>query len=123
MKQNLGAAIDKLHTLREEKRLLEERVKDIRKVMEEEEINIFAMLEEQDIPGAKGHTASVSITESIVPVIENDELFFEHILQTGDLHLLERRPSVRAYREIKQSGEEVPGLRPFTRRTLSLRKN
>ena len=120
---NLGAAIDKLHNLREKKRELEDEVKKIRKIMDEEEINIFALLEEQDIPGAKGHTASVSITESIVPVIENDEIFFEHVLTTGDIHLLERRPSVRAFRETMESGDTVPGLRPFTRRTLSLRKN
>ena len=120
---NLGAAIDKLHGLREEKRNLEAEISKIRKVMEEEEINIFALLEEQDLPGAKGHTATVSITESVVPVLDNDEVFFDHIMKTGDLHLLERRPSVRAYRELRESGEEVPGLRPFTKRTLSLRSN
>ena len=120
---NLGAAIDKLHGLREEKRNLEAEISKIRKVMEEEEINIFALLEEQDLPGAKGHTATVSITESVVPVLEDDEVFFDHIMKTGDLHLLERRPSVRAYRELLESGEEVPGLRPFTKRTLSLRSN
>jgi len=120
---NLGAAIDKLHGLREEKRNLEAEISKIRKVMEEEEINIFALLEEQDLPGAKGHTATVSITESVVPVLENDEVFFDHIMKTGDIHLLERRPSVRAYRELRESGEEVPGLRPFTKRTLSLRSN
>ena len=120
---NLGKAIDKLHELREQKRVLEDEIKQIKQTMEEEELNIFAMLEEQDIPGARGHTATVSITEAVVPVIENDDVFFDHILQTGDVHLLERRPSVRAYRELTEAGEEVPGLRPFTRRTLSLRKN
>jgi len=120
---NLGKAIDKLHDLREKKRALELEVAEIRKVMEEEELNIFALLEEQDIPGARGHTATVSITESIVPVIENDDIFFGHVLTTGDIHLLERRPSVRAYRELTEAGEVVPGLRSFTRRTLSLRKN
>jgi len=120
---NLGKAIDKLHALREKKRLLEDEIKTIRQTMEEEEINIFAMLEEQEIPGARGHTATVSITNSVVPIIENDEIFFDHVLTTGDIHLLERRPSVRAYREMIEAGEEIPGLRPFTRRTLSLRKN
>lgn len=120
---SIGAAIDKLHGLREKKRNLEKEIAKLRKIMEEEEINIFALLEEQDIPGAKGHTASVSITESVVPVIDDDEEFFSHVLATGDIHLLERRPSVRAYRELLESGEAVPGLRPFTKRTLSLRSN
>lgn len=120
---NLGPAIDKLHGLREKKRELEVEISKLRKLMEEEEENIFAMLEEQELPGARGHTATVSITESVVPVIENDELFFDHIMETGDLHLLERRPAVRSYRELREAGEDVPGLRPFTKRTLSLRKN
>ena len=118
---NLGKAIDHLHALREQKRLLEADLKELRQKMEEAETNIFALLEQNGVTASAGSAASVSITETIVPVIDDADTFFDHIIASGDIHLLERRPSSRAYRELLEAGEVVPGLRPFTKRNLSLR--
>ena len=118
---NLGQRIDHLYQLREQKRKLEADLKELREKMEEDEIEIFEMLKNNGTSTADGLNAKVSITETIVPVIDDADEFFDHVLATGDIHLLERRVSSRAYRELLEAGEEVPGLRPFNRRTLSLR--
>lgn len=118
---NLGAAIDKLYHLREQKRLHENEIKMLNQTMAEEEENILAMLQEVGTTISSGAAATVSITEQVLPIIDDAEAFFDHIQETGDFHLLERRPSARAYREMLEAGEDVPGLRKFVKRKLSLR--
>lgn len=118
---NLGKTIDALHALREHKRALEAELKDVRQEIEEAEQNVMEMLKQNGVTMSAGEHATVSITETVVPAVEDWDAFYEHIMQTGDFHLLERRPASRAYRELLESGEDVPGLRPFTKRNLSLR--
>lgn len=118
---SIGHAIDKLYDLREEKRRLEAELKKVRQLMEEEEINIFELFKQQDVTMSGGSRATCSVTETVVPVVDDYDKLQEHLLATGDLHLLERRVSSRAYREMLEAGEDVPGVRPFTKRALSLR--
>ena len=70
---------------------------------------------------AKGVKASVSISENVIPVVKDWDSFYGYILETKQPYLLERRPSVSSFRELLESGVEVPGLQPFTKRTLNIR--
>jgi hypothetical protein len=119
---NLGTSIDKLHELKKTKAEIEKQLKAIKDDILEAEAEVFEKLNEQGVTLSRGTTATASITESIIPSVEDWDAFYGHILDTGDVHLLERRPATRAYRELYEAGEEVPGIAPFTKRTLNLRK-
>jgi hypothetical protein len=118
---NLGQAADKLFEIRAEKRLIEKDLNILKAELAEQELVVTSMLGEAGITSAKGNKASVSITESIVPMVEDWDAFYAHLVMTGDMHLLDKRPSVVAYRELHEAGIEVPGIAPLQKRALSLR--
>jgi len=120
--QSLGSMIDEYFDLREDYRELAQDLDALKRTMEQIENQIIEALDAQDLGLGRGRRASANITESEVPVIEDIDAFQEYILKHQALHLLERRPAVGAWRELRDGGEEVPGIQPLTRRKLSVRK-
>jgi molecular chaperone GrpE (heat shock protein) len=119
---NIGQSIDKLYSLREEKRELKQQIKEIDETYSQIESNLISMLQEQEMDTGKSKLASATISTSIVPAVDDWEAFYGFIVESNQPFLLERRPSVTAYRDLLQAGEEVPGVSPFTKVSLSLRK-
>lgn len=122
MARPAGRATDELYELREKKRDLERQVKAVEEQMEELETELIGSLDEQESTMSRGKTASASITESIIPIIEDIEAFHQYMLENEALHLLQNRPAVGAFRELLDAGETIPGLSPMTKRKISLRK-
>lgn len=119
---NIGQSIDALYTLREQKRELNQQIKEIDENYSQIESKLIAMLQEQEMDTGKSKLASATISTSIVPNVDDWEAFYAFIVETNQPFLLERRPSVTAYRDLLQAGEEIPGVEPFTKVSLSLRK-
>jgi hypothetical protein len=120
--QSLGSLIDEIYDLREQKREIEKEMKEIEAQMADLEARIINLLDADEVTLSRGRRASASVTESEVPVVEDWDEFQDYVLRNQALHLLERRASVAAWRELKQAGEDVPGTRPFIKRKLSIRK-
>ena len=119
---NIGQSIDALYNLREQKRELNAQIKSIDEEYAQIESALIQMLQEQEMATGKSKLASATISTSIVPNVDDWEAFYEFIVASNQPFLLERRPSVTAYRDLLQAGEEVPGVSPFTKTSLSLRK-
>ncbi len=120
---SIGVQIDALWDLREKKRELEERLKDLHVLIEQKEGDLFDKMDEQGTSKGAGRKASVSLTTSIVPqMIEWDD-YWKYIRRNNAFELLERRPAVAAWREhaAKRKDGTVPGTVPFEKRKLSLR--
>lgn len=117
----MGAKIDAMHALREQKRELEARVKTIEEQSKALEEELMEELKAQGVTASKGSKASCSISETISGNIVDDTKFFAFIKKTGYFHLLQRRVSDAAYRELLEQGKAVPGLEPFTKKRLNLR--
>jgi hypothetical protein len=60
----------------------------------------------------ESHTISVS-EPRYVPHVDDWAAFHAHILATGDLSLLERRPAKTPIREHWDGGETVPGVQKY----------
>ena len=117
----LGAATDKMWALREEKRKLaveEKRIDTELKALEE---TIFGLLDAQDTRKAEGKKASVSIGEAIVADVEDWDALWPWIAKTKNFHLIQKRVSDPGMRELWALKKVVPGVQPFTKRTLSVR--
>jgi hypothetical protein len=117
----LGASIDALWALREKKReaaakltLLEGEIKTL-------EDALLVRLDSQETVRSEGKHASVSITTSVVAHVEDWTAFHAYIKRMGYFHLLQKRVSEPAYRELLEKGKKVPGVQPFTARKLNLR--
>jgi hypothetical protein len=120
-KPTLGSLIDQLSTLRAARLALEEQVKVMKQDEGRLEDEFIALADEQGTTAAAGKLAKASITESIVPQVNDWDALYKFIQRKKYWHLLERRPSSASYRELLEQGVKVPGTVPFTKRKLNLR--
>lgn len=117
----IGAAIDKIWLMRENKKALEAQVKKVEAEIKEVEETIFELLDAQDTRKGEGKKASVSINESVVATVEDWDALWPYIAKNKYFHLVQKRVSDPGMRELWDMGKKVPGVQPFTKRTLSIR--
>ena len=117
----VGAKIDALHALREEKRQLEELLKAKAQEIDLVEIDLIEQMDQQNITKSTGSKATVSISMSVKPSVEDWDAFYAYIHKNKYYHLLERRPSVTGCRELFDHKGAIPGVVPFTQRKLNIR--
>lgn len=115
--------IAKLVEVRDEKRRLKEREKELIEEWRSLEMELLVRLDEQGMKKASTDDGTASITEVIVPQVVDWDAVYEHIKETGDFYLLQKRPAAAAFRELNDSGEVIPGMEPYTKRSISLRKS
>ena len=102
----------------------ERQLKDLEAQKKELEAQVFQALEDAGVVATtlKG-TGSVSITEQVVPQAEDWDAFYEYVLEDKmRFMLLNKALNAPAFREALNIEGEIPGLTPFTKRTLSVRK-
>ena len=117
----VGAKIDALHALREDKRQLEELLKAKAQEIDLVENDLIEQMDQQNITKSTGSKATVSISTSVKPSVEDWDVFYAYIHKNKYYHLLERRPSVTGCRELFDHKGAVPGVVPFTQRKLNIR--
>jgi hypothetical protein len=116
----LGRAIDKAWALREKKRAKEAEIKAVEAEIEAMETLIIAKLDAEDTDSGRGKLASASVGETICFTISDFDAFTRFVRRKNYFHLLQRRVSDLAVRELYQGNKVVPGLTPFKRRRLNL---
>lgn len=123
-KQELTTAdlIARLVDIREEKRKIKAREKELNDEWRTLELEALIRLDDQGMDKASTKRGTISIGENILPQVVDWDAFGEHIIQNDALYLLQRRPAAAAYRELLESGETVPGVEPYTQRQINLRK-
>ena len=117
----LGKLIDHMWELREKKRTLEASIKDLESKIGTTESELLEALQAAGMEKASSAKASVSVTSTTVATVTDWDEFGKFILKNKFLHLLQRRVSDPAYRELLDAGKKVPGTEPFTKKRLNLR--
>lgn len=123
-KLTLGTRVDNLFKLREN---IREKTKELDVLKQQKAIleeSIMQTLDDQDNSIAKGSLASVSITSTVVPSVEDWDSFYKFIRRNNAFYLLQRRANSAPYRELldQRKGKKLPGVSSVTQRTLNLRK-
>lgn len=119
--KGIGPAIDNLFDLRAQKQELESKVKVIEAEYAEIEEALMAKLKAEGTDKGAGKKASVTVGEAAMPQLVDDVKFFAYVKKTGYFHLLQRRLSAPACRELLASKGLIPGLTMFAKRSLNLR--
>jgi hypothetical protein len=119
----LGARIDQLNEIREKIRVLESQAKELKESKSLLEDDILEQMSKEGITKSTGTTASVSVSTTVVPQVEDWDKFYTYILRQKAFHLLERRAASAAWREEVEArkGKHLPGVSPFTKTALNLR--
>jgi hypothetical protein len=110
-KTNFDTIIQQYRKHRTERKALEERVKELRAVENEMKLMILQGLEEQGISSAGGEDFLVFRTRRAMVDVKDWNTFHRHIMATGDLDLLQRRPAIRAIADREDNSESVPGVK------------
>ena len=117
----------KLDEVRDEKRKIKAREKELIDEWRSLEMELIVRFGEQGMKKASidldSGTVTASITEVVLPQVVDWDAVYEHITKTGDFYLLQKRPAAAAFRELLDSGEIVPGMEPYTKQSISLRKS
>lgn len=122
MSDRIDEKIDEMFQLRERKREMESEIKAINADIEECTKWLLAKYQEVGTVTARGKLASATITEQLVPTIDDWGKVQDYVLENDALYLLHRRISSGAWKELIDTGEVVPGITPFTKKSISLRK-
>lgn len=118
----IGQMIDELAVIRDRRREIAEEDKELSKAYTALENNIIERLDLEHTPKSSGQTASASISESDFPGIADFDQFVEYVRENDAFYLFQRRVSSSAINDLRKAGEEIPGIKIYTKRSLNLRK-
>jgi len=120
-KLTIGQKIDSVFDLREKKRALDAQVKELEGQIKTFESELMEDMAAQGVDKMSGTKATVSITTSTVANVEDWNDFLAYVYKMKYGHLLQRRVSDPAYRELLGQGKKIPGVSPFTQERLNIR--
>lgn len=125
MDRNLGDKIDAYYLARDARITAEKELAAVKQKEDEMKNELLSILEESSLSSASGSIASISLSENVVPTVEDWDKFYQYVHRHKAYHLLERRPAAAPYREELEirSGKDIPGVKPFTRKTLNMSKS
>jgi hypothetical protein len=118
----IGLQIDALYKLKEELRAHQEKEKEIQARITVAETGLMETMESQHVDKSTGKLATVSISETVTGNVVDWDRFWAYIFKTKQSQLLQRRVSDPAIRELFETKGQVPGVEPFTKKRLNVRK-
>lgn len=120
---DLNSLLTQMSILKAEKKAIDFTLKSVEKQITAVEAKLFSRLDDLEMISAKNPQGmSATITENLVPKVEDWNMFHEHIRTTGDFFLLQKRAAVMTCRESFQMGRVLPGVMPMTLRKLTFKE-
>ena len=120
---NLQDLAQQREAIRDRKRELAAEEKQLNEQLAALDQQLFEYLDEQGVDRLSTNGITLSISESVVPHVTDWESVYAFVRESGNFQLFERRASSVAYRELLalRDGEMIPGVEPFTKRTINMR--
>ena len=119
---NLHDLATQREALREEKRKIAEREKELNAAIADIDTQLFDYLDEQGVDRISSNGITLSISENVVPQVTDWNDVYNFVQQTGHFQLFERRMSSTAFRELlAYTDGHIPGVQQFTKRTINMR--
>ena len=109
--QTMDELLNELTQVRTSLKNLQEKERGFKSRKMELEARIVSTLKEQGIDRIGNDNCTVSIKEEIVPTVEDWDQVYQHLLQTKQFELIQKRMSATAFRELLQMGMNVPGVK------------
>jgi hypothetical protein len=118
----MAQVIEKMMDIRDERRRISARDKELIDEWRSLEFEAIKRLDDQDMEKASSKKGTITITETVLPQVVDWDDFYAYIVEHDAFHLLQKRPTAAAFRELNESGEKVAGVEPYTQRSIGLRK-
>lgn len=75
------------------------------------ESQISIRMQEQGLDKISNDICTISLKNEVVPTVEDWDALHQHVTDTGQFELLQKRVSATAYRELIAAGIDVPGVK------------
>lgn len=122
MPTTLGATIDLLWSLREERKAADVIVNEIKERESAVEAHLMNNFDKSGLDGAKGKYGLATLKHSTVADVTDWPAFYAYIQKNKAWDLLQKRPAITAIRERWDAKKTVSGVEPKEITTLSLTK-
>lgn len=122
-RREMEALANQRFQLREQKRELEAAVRDIEEELAENEQVLLAFAEELGLDKFSVGKLTFSVSNNVVGNVTDWDQVYAFIKEHDAFHLIQRRLANAAYKEILETGDELPGVEPFVKRSLNMRKS
>jgi hypothetical protein len=109
--------------LREAKRELEVQIKALDALLAANEDSILTAMDAQGVTRTGIGPFSMSVSEQLVGNVQDWDNVYQFIAANDAFHLLQRRLSNAAYKELLDLGTTIEGIEPFIKRSLNFRKS
>ena len=119
---DLNDEINKDFELREEYYRLNKIAEEAEKAYKQQHALVIQMMLDQNLTTAGTDVAKVSLSEEVVPQVDDWDKVHEYVKENDALFILQRRINSGPWKEALNNGELIPGTSTFTRHKLSLRK-
>lgn len=114
--------VKRMIEVRDERRRISIRDQELIDEWRSLELELLVRLDEQGMEKASTEDGTASISKTVLPQVVDWDEFYKYMIENEALYLLQRRPAAAAFRELNDSGQKVPGVEPYTQRTIGLRK-
>jgi len=114
--------VKRMVEVRDERRRISSADKELVAEWRSLEMELLTRLDEQGMEKASTADGTASISEVVLPQVVDWDAFYAYMVEEESLHLLQRRPAAAAFRELNDSGFTIPGVEPYTQRSIGLRK-
>jgi hypothetical protein len=118
--RKLSDVIERMLQIRAERKRLSEEDSALVEEWEGLEQYVMQRLDEEGTKSVSSNLGSAIITESEVPQVEDWDAVEKYIYDNQAVHVLQRRVATGAFRELLAAGTPIPGVKPLTKRTISL---
>ena len=109
--KNLNDLISEVTKLRSQIKTVQAEEKLLKTQQRELESQISIRMQEQGLDKISNDVCTISLKNEIVPTVEDWDALHQHIIDTNQFELLQKRMSATAYRELITSGMDVPGVK------------
>lgn len=110
MSDTLSELTFALFNAKNEKQRLNERIKTLNEEITDYEHRIWQVMESDDLMKYTTSQGTVYRSPQVMPRVVDWDAFYGYIKETESFHMLQRRPSRAAFRELYEAHKAVPGV-------------
>lgn len=118
-----GELIKELTQIRDDKRELNKRLKELNEEWRTVEALLMLRLDAQGMKRASTDDGTATITTDEVPLVRDWDEALKFMREQDQMHFLQRRIATAAWKEFRKAGYELPGVDVYNKREISLRKS
>lgn len=113
--------MNRMFDIRDQRREIAAQDKALKEEADGLEETLLMRMREQGSTRVSNKRGTAIISEVIVPSVDDWDAVTEYIKENDAMFLLTKKIASAAYRELIESGQEVPGVRPVTKVDINLR--